>query len=124
MMMMFAGLMLLNVASALHGWYAGHAAVPRMERARVVSDHGGAILLVVLGLLAGGVVLIGASTGLAAALFSVGAYFFILPLFVMPLLRSLHLLPSPDDIRAGEIEAEADAGMERLERLAERPRRR
>jgi hypothetical protein len=74
--------------------------------------------------LAGGLVLIGASTGLAEALFAVGAYFFILPLLVMPLLRHLNVLPSPDDIRAGEIEAEADAAMERLVRLGERPRRR
>ncbi|MEE3202455.1 MAG: hypothetical protein VX262_04105 [Acidobacteriota bacterium] len=87
------GLILVLAASVLHCWYSGHAAEPIRLRAIAHQRFGLFILLLSIALLGVGVSMIWSESGFVVGLMTVGAYFFALPMIVMPVLEALGVVP-------------------------------
>jgi ribosomal protein S27E len=89
-----SAIVLLLVASVIHGWYAGNASLPHGHAASLVRYHGGFILVVFTLLLVGALILLWSAKGFWFAVGGVGAYFFLLPLITLPLLTAIGLVPT------------------------------
>jgi len=97
--MLFAGVLLLLLASVLLSWCVGHARLPSWERAGAFRGfHMLGFGLWVIGLLALilGLGLIWGATSFLGAASAALAYFFLLPFLTQPLLRALGALPALD----------------------------
>ena len=94
--LILGAILLLFVASLLHSWYSGNAAVRITQQALGFMMFGSYVLAFSVLLLLCGLALLWSAAGFVGAIIGAAVYFLVLPLIIIPLLTALDLIPRRD----------------------------